>query len=117
MEYKYREKIYKNTKALVFMSGLEMAEVEKETGHSPGFLSRKGNSLDIDTVMKLCQILGVSLADMIERDYTEELMRMNALNAVYKAVDDALEFYDSGDLVEKIAFHLSSDGGEGSGGV
>ena len=115
MEYKYREIVYKNVKALVFMQGLEMADVEKETGHAPGFLSRKNNTLDIDTFLKLCKILGVSPADMIERDYTEEMMKQNAINAMYKAVDDALEFLDSGELVEMIAFHLSSDGGEGSG--
>ena len=117
MEYKYREIVYKNVKALVFMQGLDMADVEKETGHAPGFLSRKSNTLDIDTFLKLCKILGVSPSDMVERDYTGEMMKQNAINAVYKAVDDALEFFDNGELVEMIAFHISADGGEGSGGV
>lgn len=108
----YHEMVYRNVKALAFLQNRDMKDIEKAVGHTPGFLSRKRNALDIDTVIKLCKELDVGMDDMLHKDFTHELVKKQAEAELHKALDTAMQYFEDSELVEMVASYLSTIGGD-----
>ena len=67
-----RERIYENAKALAKIRGLKLSDVEEKLGLSQGYLSRTAHGIKIEKVYELSKIFGVTIADLIEKDFWEE---------------------------------------------
>lgn len=108
----YHEMVYRNVKALAFLQNRDMKDIEKAVGHTPGFLSRKRNGLDIDTVIKLCKELDVGMDDMLHKDFTHELVKQKSVDDLHKSLDAALQYFEDSELVEMVAAYLATIGGD-----
>ena len=64
------ERVFKNVKFLAKEKGIMLRDVEKHIGIAPGTISRR--KFSIDHICGLAEVLGVSVSDLIERDYEEE---------------------------------------------
>ena len=88
------EKIYRNVKALAEINGIDMKDIEARIGRSVGWLSRKNSKIDAETLMKLAEILDISIEDLMLGDYEHKLKEKKALEAVSAAIVAALEFFN-----------------------
>lgn len=61
--------IYRNVKTLVKIRGIHLSDIEKECGMSIGYLSR-GKNLSSLHLIKLSEIFGVSIDDLLKKDLT-----------------------------------------------
>lgn len=64
------ERVFKNVKFLAKEKGIMLRDVEKHIDIAPGSISRR--KFSIDHICGLAEVLGVSVSDMIEKDYEEE---------------------------------------------
>lgn len=71
-------RIYENIKVLAKINNQKMSDVEKQICVSPGYLSRE-RGLKIDRVYALSKIFGVTINDLIEKDYKKEYKEKLAL--------------------------------------
>ena len=64
------ERVFKNVKFLAKEKSIMLRDVEKHIGIAPGYISRR--KFSIDHICRLAEVLGVSVSDLVERDYEEE---------------------------------------------
>ena len=93
------EKIYRNVKALAAILGMEMKDVEAKVGKTAGYLSRKRTRIDVDTLVKLSEILEVSTDDLMHNDDEHELKKKNAMDELAYAVIAASDFFNEDGIV------------------
>ena len=70
-EHNYAEEIYTNVKTLLKLQDKSIGTLEKELNLSSGYLSRRCN-YNINVVYDISKSLGVSIEDLIEKDYSYE---------------------------------------------
>ena len=69
------ERFYWNVKALSKSKGIHIADIEKEISFSKGYLSRyasRGMTISIYDGCCIAEMLGVSLMDLIEKDFARD---------------------------------------------
>ena len=70
------EQFYRNIKFLCKFNHIRMNELEKQLDISIGYLSKTAKhrkNLSIEKIAKISEILGVTVDDLINRDYAKEL--------------------------------------------
>ena len=81
------EKICRNVKALCRINGLRLMDVEKGMGKHPGFLSR-GSKISADELVYLSRQCGVTMQDLMEKDFSAELDLHEHEDKIYAAITD-----------------------------
>lgn len=86
------ERFYRNTRFLCRKRGVRMSELESLGGVSAGYIGRaaKRGSIRLDIAYKTALRLGVSLDDMLSRDYKLEAKR-RGLEAELKKINRMME--------------------------
>ena len=88
------EKIYRNVKAICKMSGLGLNDIEQQIGRNPGYLSRKSTKVDVETLVKLCELLEYTPDDLMYGDYERELEISEDLKSLENAVRKVKQYFN-----------------------
>ena len=88
------EKIYRNTKALCKINGQSLKEIEQQIGRNPGYLSRKSTKVDVETLMKLAELLEYTTDDLMYGDYERELEINEDLKSLENAVRKVKQYFN-----------------------
>lgn len=89
-ENNYTDKIYNNIKTLVGMrDDIKIGTLESEMGLAVGYLSRRCN-YNINLIYDISKRLGVSIEDLIEKDYSYEAKKYE-LEASVKSLQEQLQ--------------------------
>ena len=95
-----KERIYENTKALSKIKRIPMAEIEKKTGISAGYLSKASKNISIEKVMRLANVLDVSIDELINGDFWEIYKKELAESELKEAVERAKRAMRGVDVLE-----------------
>lgn len=79
--------VYGNIKALAKYKGIRMQDIEKSIYRQVGYLSR-GLTLTANELMKISDILGVSMDDLMRKDYEQEIGVLNVLMLVKVNIEE-----------------------------
>ena len=93
------EKIYRNVKALAAINGMDMKEVEAKIGRSAGYLSRKNSRIDAEMLVKLSEILQVSIDELMNCDFEHELKQKLVLDELAYAAIAATDFFNEDGII------------------
>lgn len=96
------EKIYRNTKALCKINGQSLKEIEQQIGRNPGYLSRKSTKVDVETLMKLCDLLDVTPEELMNRDYEHDLEIKEALDNLRSAIENVKQYFNEDGIMNYI---------------
>jgi DNA-binding Xre family transcriptional regulator len=88
------EKIYRNTKAMCKINGQSLKEIEQQIGRTPGYLSRKNTKVDVETLMKLCDLLDVTPEELMNIDFEHELEIKEIMESLKLAVQKANQYFN-----------------------
>jgi transcriptional regulator with XRE-family HTH domain len=96
------EKIYRNTKALCKINGQSLKEIEQQIGRNPGYLSRKSTKVEVETLMKLCDLLDVTPEELMNRDYEHDLEIKEALDGLRSAILNVKQYFNEDGIMNFI---------------
>ncbi len=100
------EKIYENVKALCKMNDKNMGYIETEiAGVSVGYLSREQKNISVKCVYNIAEYFGITVNNLIEKDYWEEYKQTLAekeLNDAVRRAKKAMKGCDVLQVVNKI---------------
>lgn len=88
------ERLYRNVKAICQTKNLKIGEIEKEAGMSVGYLSR-GKVVRIEMCESLADVLGVTLDNLLRRDYASEAEAEKARKRLAASVRNAKRYFGS----------------------
>jgi transcriptional regulator with XRE-family HTH domain len=88
------EKIYRNVKAICKMNGLGLSDIERQIGRNPGYLSRKSTKVDVETLVKLAELLEYTTDDLMYGDYERELEISEDLKSLENAVRKVKQYFN-----------------------
>jgi len=100
-----REKLYFNAKAIAKMNGIRIDNLEHSCGMSNGYLSRvakSGKGLDIIKIHMIADFLGVTIDDLITKNYWEEYKSRIAEMEITEAVRKAKKAMRGCDVLEVV---------------
>ena len=103
------EKIYRNTKALCKINGQSLKEIEQQIGRSTGYLGRKSTKVDVETLMKLCDLLDVMPEELMNRDYEYKLAMNEAFDELKSAVLNLKQYITDNGIKEFVEEILSEE--------
>jgi transcriptional regulator with XRE-family HTH domain len=103
------EKIYRNTKALCKINGQSLKEIEQQLGRNPGYLSRKSTKVDVETLMKLCDLLDIAPEQLMNRDYEDKLATKEAFDELKSAVLNLKQHITDDAIKESVEEILSEE--------
>lgn len=95
-----KERIYENTKALSKIKRIPMAEIEEKIDVSTGYLSRATKKVSIEKLMKLANVLDVSIDELINVDFWETYKKEFAELELKEAVERAKRSMRGVDILE-----------------
>ena len=81
------EKICRNLRALCKINCLRLMDVEKGIGRNPGFLSRN-SKLSADEIVYLANKCGVTVQDLMEKDFAAALDVQIHEEKIYESIAD-----------------------------
>ena len=103
------KKIYLNVKALSVIKGIDMKDVERKIGRTPGYLSRKSTRVDVETLIKLAALFGVKNDDLMDGNWELEQKKIEVTNALTAAVSEAKKYLSDGVLRDMLLALVSGD--------
>lgn len=105
-----KERIYENTKALSKIKRIPMAEIEEKIDVSTGYLSKASKKLSIEKVMRLANVLDVSIDELINGDFWEIYKKELAESELKEAVERAKRAMRGADVLEIVNRILEDTG-------
>ena len=112
------EKIYRNTKALCKINGQSLKEIEQQIGRNPGYLSRKSTKVDVETLMKLCDLLDVTPEELMNLDFEHELEIKETMEGLKLAVQKANQYFNKDGIMTFVGNAIKGEEqDEGSGSL
>ncbi len=105
---KIAERIYRNTRAICQMKNLKLGEVESNAGLTVGYLSR-GKAVGIEKCARLAEELGVTVDELLRRDYAVEAEAQKARKRLAGAVRSAKQYYGSGEVKQIVDDAMNDD--------
>lgn len=94
-------KLYSNVKALTKMKGMKLGEVEKAVGISVGYFSRH-KSVTSTVLVKLSDILEVSIDDIIKGNFVDEQQRQEMRKELQGVIRASTAFFAKDDLMKEL---------------
>lgn len=95
------EKIYRNVKALAAINGMNLRDIEINSGLYPGYFSRiKKRGISLDAAMNVSKELDVQMDELMNGDYEHELEKKIAMDELASAICRASEFYNEDGLIQ-----------------
>ena len=85
MKSEINDRICKNVRALCKLHEVKIGDIEAGMDRNPGFLSRKPK-LSVDEMVYLAKQLGVSIQDLMEKDFATALTIQTHEDIIYEAV-------------------------------
>ena len=104
------ERIYRNVKALSKICGKNLKDIENEIGRTTGYLSRKNTKIDVETLIKLSEIFGVTNDELMNGDFEYELNRKVTMENLRVAVLAMRDFFaEDSAIVNFVTATLDAD--------
>ena len=103
-------KVYENIKAICKYRDIRIQDVEKEIFRNQGYLSR-GN-ITAEELLKISQILDVSMDSLMTKDYDREISVMNILMLVRINVKTLKDFLAKDECMKELIKVLNEVYGE-----
>lgn len=101
-------KLYSNIKALTKMKGLKLGEVEKAVGISVGYFSRH-KAVTSTVLVKLSDILEVSIDDIIKGNFVDEEQRQKMRNELHEIIRVSKAYFAKDDLMKALAAIINEE--------
>lgn len=87
------EKLHANVKAQAKLNGVNLGDVEKAAGVSAGYLGRKNSIISVELLIRLAEILDVTVSRLLEEDITHEVEINEAISVFREAAKNLSKYY------------------------